>query len=120
MRKTYLWLLQLATGVLIAVLLGIHMVLMHLDAVLAFFGLDATDPTAWGPMIERASQVIWAVLYIALLVVVLYHAFYGLRNIILEVTKSAKTTRIIDRVLVVCGIIIFAWSAYVPVALLSS
>ena len=89
MRNTYLWLLQLTTGVLIAVLLGIHMVLMHLDAILVFFSINATDPTAWGPMIERASQMIWVVIYIALLAVVLYHAGYGLRNIILEVTKSA-------------------------------
>ena len=120
MRKTYLWLLQLATGILIAVLLGIHMTLMHLDAVLVFFGAEATDPTAWGPMIERASQGIWAFIYVALLAVGIYHALYGLRNIILEVTKSARTTRIIDRAIIASGIIIFAWSAYVPVALLSS
>ena len=51
MGKTYSWLLQLISGVLIAVLLGIHMVLQHLDAILAFFGAEMVDTTAWAPMI---------------------------------------------------------------------
>ena len=39
MRNTYLQILQLITGVCIAVLLGIHMVITHLDAILGFFGI---------------------------------------------------------------------------------
>jgi len=108
------------TGVLIAILLGIHMVILHLDGILGFFGVDATEPTSWGSMIGRASQGIWAGLYIALLAVVLYHALYGLRGIILEVTTSAKTERIITWSFIIIGIIAFLWGAYVPVALLSS
>ena len=120
MRSTRLHLLQMLAGVLIAVLLGIHMVILHLDAVLGFFGIDATEPTSWGAMIERASQGMWVGIYIALLAVVIYHAFYGLRGIILELNPSAKTGRIITWVLIIFGIIAFAWGTYVPVALLSS
>jgi len=108
------------TGVVIAVLLGIHVVVLHLDAILGFFGVDATDPTSWGSMIGRASQGIWAGLYIALLAVVLYHALHGLRGIILEVTPSVKTERIITWSFIIVGIIAFIWGAYVPLALLSS
>lgn len=117
MRKTYQWILHLITGALIAVFLGIHMVLMHLDAILGFFGIEAAEPTSWGAMIGRASQGIWVGLYIALLAVVLYHALNGLRGIILESTSSAKTERIVTRVIIAFGIIAFAWGAYVPVAL---
>ena len=120
MRNTYLRLLQLVTGALIAVLLGIHIVIMHLNDILGFLGVDATEPTSWGAMIERASQGIWAGLYIALLAVVLYHALHGLRGIILEVTPSVKTGRIITWVLIVVGIITFIWGSYVPIALFSS
>ena len=119
MRNTYLRLLQLVTGVLVAVLLGIHLVIMHLDAILGFFGVDVTDPTSWQAMIGRASQGIWAGLYIALLAFVLYHALYGLRGVILEVTTSAKTERIITWSFIIIGIIAFIWGSYVPVALLS-
>jgi len=120
MRTTRLRLVHMLAGVVIAVLLGIHMVIIHLDAVLRFFGAGTTDPTSWQAMISRASQGIWASLYIALLAFVLYHAFYGLRGIILEVTTSAKTVRVVTWVLITVGIITFIWGSYVPIALLSS
>lgn len=119
MRHTYLWLMQLVTGVLIAVLLGIHMVMQHLDKVLVFFGVNLDDPTSWHSMIERSREVTWASIYIALLAVVLYHALNGLRNIILELTPSARTERIVTWTIIAFGIVIFVWASYVPIALLS-
>jgi len=120
MRNTYLWILQLATGVLIAIFLGIHMVIQHLDAVLEFFGVDIAEATSWASMIDRASQGIWVGLYIALLAVGLYHGANGLRNIILELTPSAKTGRIVTWAIIALGIIFFIGGTYVPVALLTS
>ena len=120
MRTTRLHILHMFSGAVIAVLLGIHMVILHLDAVLGFFGIDATEPTSWGAMMERASQGIWVGIYIALLAFVLYHAFYGLRGIILELSPSVRTGRIITRVFIIVGIITLIWGAYVPIALLSS
>ncbi len=114
MGKTYLWILQLITGVLIAIFLGIHVVLLHLNDI-----LGTTEPTSWVTMIGRSSQGIFVALYIALLAVGLYHGINGLRNLLLEVTKSAKTVRIVNWVFAVLGICIFVWGAYVPVALLS-
>jgi succinate dehydrogenase hydrophobic anchor subunit len=119
MRNTYLWFVQLVTGVLIAVLLGIHMVLMHLDVILGFFGVNVNDPTSWQSMIERSREVIWAGIYIALLAVVLYHALNGLRNIILELTPSVQIERIVTWVIIAFGILAFIGASYVPIALLS-
>ena len=116
MRNTYLRFAHLITGILIAVLLGIHMVVMHLDAILGFFGIEA-EPTSWSSMIERAGQGIWVGLYIALLAFVLYHSLNGLRNIILELSPSPKTERIVTRVIIAFGIIAFIGGTYVPVAL---
>ena len=115
MGKTYLWILQLVTGVLIAVFLGIHVVLLHLNDI-----LGTTEPTSWASMIDRSSQGLFVALYIALLAVGLYHGINGLRNLLLEVTKSAKTTRLFNWVLAVVGIIIFGWGTWVPFYLLSS
>jgi succinate dehydrogenase hydrophobic anchor subunit len=118
MRNTYLWFIQMVTGVLIAVLAGIHVVTQHLDKVLGFFGIDINEPTSWYSMIERSREVIWAGIYIALLAVVLYHSLNGLRNIILELTLSARTEHIVTWTIVIFGIVVFIWSVYVPVALL--
>ena len=120
MHNTRLWFLQLVTGALIAILLGIHMVMMHLDTILGFFGINAVEMTSWESMIDRAGQGIWASLYIALLAFVLYHALNGLRNIILELAPSVRTERIITRAIMVFGIVAFIWGAYVPIALLAS
>jgi succinate dehydrogenase membrane anchor subunit len=117
-RYTYLWLMQLITGILIAVLLGIHMVMQHLDKILPFFGVNLNDPTSWNSMIERSRQGIWAGVYIALLAVVLSHALNGLRNVILELTPSPRTERVVTGAILAFGIIIFLWAGYVPIALL--
>ena len=120
MRNTYLQFVQLVSGVLIAVLLGIHIVLMHLDKILGFFGIGVADVTAWESMIARSRQGLWVGIYVALLIFGLYHALNGLRNVILESTSSAKIERIVTRVIIAFGIIAFAWGAYVPVALWTS
>ena len=119
MRNTYLQFTQFITGILIAILLGIHMVMQHLEDILRFFGVNLNDPASWQSMIGRSREVIWASIYIALLAVVLYHALNGLRNIILELTPSARTERVVTRTIIAFGIIIFAWASYVPIVLLS-
>ena len=48
MRIARLHILHMFSGAVIAVLLGIHMVILHLDAVLGFFGVDSANPTSWG------------------------------------------------------------------------
>ena len=120
MRKTYLWIIHLATGVLIAAFLGIHMVTMHLNDILVFFGIGEVEPTSWGSMMGRSGQGVWVGFYIALLAFALYHGLNGLRGIILETTSSVKVGRIITRLIIAFGIIAFIWCAYVPVALWTS
>jgi succinate dehydrogenase hydrophobic anchor subunit len=95
------------------------MFMQHLEDILRFFGANMGDPASWQSMIERSHQIIWASIYIALLAVVLYHALNGLRNVILELTPSARTERVVTRTIIAFGIIIFVWASYVPIALLS-
>jgi len=119
MRNTYLQFVQFVSGALIAVLLGIHVVLMHLDIILGFFGSEVADVTAWESMIERSRQGLWVGIYIALLIFGLYHALNGLRNIILELTPSARISRIVTGVIIIIGIAAFILGTYVPVLLFS-
>ena len=118
--RVRLQLLHMFSGIVIAVLLGIHMVFLHLDAILGFFGVDAAEPTSWTSMTERSSQSIWAVLYIVLLAFLLYHALYGLRGVMLEVMASPRAERVITRSFLVFGVIAFIGGTYVPIALIGS
>jgi succinate dehydrogenase hydrophobic anchor subunit len=106
------------TGVLIAALLGVHMIVMHLDAVLGFFGITIDEITSWESMMERAGQRFWVILYIALLIFALYHAFNGLRGIILELVLPQRTQRIIDWAIIVLGVIFCGLGIYAPIVLL--
>lgn len=119
MRNTYLQFIQMVTGALIAILLGVHVIMQHLDAILGFLGFDVAGATSWDSMMERASQGIWAALYIALLVFGLYHALNGLRNIILELTPSARTARVVTWIIIIFGVVFLVLGIYAPIALLS-
>ena len=126
MRNTYLQFTQFITGILIAILLGIHVVNMHLDAVLSFlgvktfFGIDiAHDPTVFKLMVARAQTVTFAAIYIALLIFALYHAFNGLRNVLLELTRSPRAEKVVTGVIIFVGVVFLVLGIYTPLALLS-
>lgn len=120
MSKTRFHVVHMLSGIVIAVLLGAHMVVLHLDGVLGFFGFSGPKPTSWEAVISRSTQVTWAGIYIALLAFVLYHALYGLRGVIVETASSQKTERAITWAFIIVGIVIFIWGSYVPIAMLSS
>ena len=120
MKKNGAQIIHLATGVLIAVFLGIHMVGMHLDAILGFFGIGEAEPTAFSSMMGRSVQGVWMGFYIALLAFALYHGLNGLRGVILESTSSVRIQHIVTRVIIAFGIIAFIGGTYVPVALWTS
>jgi len=52
------------------------------------------------------------------LAVVLSHALNGLRNVILELTPSPRTERVVTGAILTFGVIIFLWASYVPIVLL--
>ena len=118
MGTTRLHLLHMLAGVVIAGLLGSHIVVLHLNDILRFFGGGTPDPTSWAAMIARSREALWAGIYIAMLAFILYHALYGLRGIILEVTTSATTSRTVTWAFIVIGVATFIWGSYVPLAML--
>jgi succinate dehydrogenase hydrophobic anchor subunit len=119
MRRARWHIVHLASAVVIAVLLGIHMVIQHLDDILSFFGIGTGEPTSWLAMIGRSGRGVWVGLYITLLAFALYHALYGLRGIILEVTASSRAERAINVVFIIVGIVVFTWGSCVPFILFS-
>ncbi len=115
MLRTRLHLLFLLSGIGTAIFLGIHMAVQHLNNILA---TGDPDPTSWLSMIGRATENGWVAVYIFLLAFGLYHGLYGLRGIILELTTSEKTERVINWIFIAGGIATFGWASYVPIILL--
>mgnify|MGYP000032404282 CR=1 FL=1 len=115
MRESFYWLLQLITGALILVLLAIHMTVIHLDAVLAYFGIHTGDVLSYAAVTERGRSPAWLVLYLALLLVALYHGLYGLRSVLIEVFYTRRSGRLVTTAVIIIGLIAFAYGTLVTV-----
>ncbi len=114
MRDQSLWTWHLAAGAVILVLLGLHMVNMHLEAIFHVLNPAGGHPTDWANVVARARHAAFMVIYILLLGSALYHGFYGLRNILFELNPGAGLRTAITGVLVVGGIGLFVlgtWAA---------
>lgn len=122
MRDSKLWTWHLAAGVVILVFLGLHMAVMHLDAIIHLAGFNPAGghPVDWANVAARAKSAFLAVTYVVLLGAALFHGLYGLRNILLELNPGRGVAAAISAVLLVGGIGLFVlgtWAAFASLAL---
>jgi succinate dehydrogenase / fumarate reductase membrane anchor subunit len=119
-RDQRLWTWHLAAGAVILVLLGLHMTVMHLSAVvpLAVSTPRGGAPIDWANVAERARSGFFLVSYVFLLGAALFHGFYGLRNIVFELNPGRATKTAVNGALVTAGLVLFvvgtwaAWTTY--------
>jgi len=111
-RESRLWLLFWLCGPLLFFLLGIHLFFMHMEGILDFLGIKNGDVLEYTAVIQRAVDVNWVLLYLALLLLSLYHGLYGLRSVLLELSPRE---RVINRILLAVGLLLFIGGAYVVI-----
>ena len=111
MRETRLWSLHVLVIPIIAVLLGMHFALMHYAPV--FYGISVDKAREYSTMLARGKSVAQFVVYILLLIAGLYHGLYGLRGILRELPLTPTMIRVVDVVILLLGLAIFALGIYV-------
>lgn len=116
MRETSYWIWFVIAGVLIFVLGGLHMMTVHMSAILGIFNPAGSDAVAWENVAARSKSLFFTVTYILLLAAVLYHGFFGLRTILFELGPSRGGQRFITTFLWCAGIVLFIIGAYAAVA----
>jgi succinate dehydrogenase hydrophobic anchor subunit len=116
MKESSKWTLHIAAGVVILILLGLHMLTMHMQTLLNWMGLGTEHVTSAAAVFERAREVFYMFTYIILLGAALYHGLYGLRNIILELIPGKGAERTIGGLLTVIGLAFFALGTYAAIA----
>lgn len=116
MRDRTLWTWHIAAGLVILVLLGLHMVIMHLGTTLAALGVSSGEPLDWESVAARARSVFFTITYVLLLGAALYHGLYGLRNILLELNPGSRLRTAIDGGLTVLGVALFGFGTWVALA----
>ena len=116
MRDQKLWTWHILAGGVILVLLGLHMAIMHLDALLGWFNAPGTHPIDWANVVARGKAVFFPVTYVLLLGAALFHGLYGLRNLLFELNPSTGLKRAIGAVLLLVGLGLFAFGTWAAVA----
>lgn len=116
MRDAKLWTWHILAGVVILVFLGLHMAVMHLDALIGIFNPAGGHPVDWANVVARGKSAGFMVSYIVLLGAALFHGLYGLRNILFELNPSAGLKTVIGVVLLLVGLGFFAFGAWAAVA----
>jgi len=80
------WLLQAVTGLLMVILITVHFFVTH----------SAHDLLSYESVVERLSGFGYRLFYALLLLVVSFHAFNGLRAIILDTESGMKRKRLVN------------------------
>ena len=115
MREQRWWTWHLGAGLVILVLLGLHMIIMHLDAIVGVFNPAGGQPIAWANVVERSQSAFFMVTYVLLLGAALFHGLYGFRNIVFELNPADGLKKVINAVLTLGGLGLFgfgAWAAW--------
>ncbi len=92
---TWLWLLKIAGGLLIVIVLGIHFVINHL---VAPGGL-----LSYQDVINYYKVPVVPIMEIVFLVLVVSHSLIGLRSILLDLNPSDRLLKAIDGGLILVG-----------------
>jgi succinate dehydrogenase hydrophobic anchor subunit len=118
MRESKLWFWHILSAVVILVLLGIHMGIMHLGAILSAIGLGTGEhATSAAAVFQRSRQLLFTITYILLLGTALFHGLYGLRSLLFELSFSRKVEKAIGGLCAVAGIVLFVYGSYVAILL---
>ena len=116
MNKSGAWILFIITGVVIFVLLGLHMIVIHLDGIFGIFNPAGGSALDWDNVIYRSKSGFCTVTYIILLATALYHGFYGLRTIVFEMGPRKQVERVWTAFFWAVGIILFIVGTYAAIA----
>jgi succinate dehydrogenase hydrophobic anchor subunit len=115
-RQTRYWTWHMLAGVIILVLLGLHMITMHLDHVIPLLSPGVEGATSWQSVVYRGKMFVMTAIYVLLLAAALYHGFYGLRTILFELTTNKTAQRAITVVLLLGGAALFVFGTFAAIS----
>lgn len=115
MSETKYWTWFMAAGVVILVLLGLHMMIMHLGAFTHLFSPAGGSAVSVPNSQSRDANLFFTITYVLLLGTALFHGLYGLRTILFELTLKRSTEKALSVLFLVLGLGLFClgtWAAF--------
>ncbi|MFH1760428.1 MAG: hypothetical protein ABIA63_04930 [bacterium] len=117
MRETGLWTFHIFAGTVILLLLGLHMIIMHLDSVLGWFLVSDSSTLDWENVIARSRMILFVIVYTLLLGTALFHGLYGFRSILFELNPAPVLKKLINIVFILVGLGLFAVGTAATIAI---
>lgn len=115
MRESTLWFWHIIAGGVILIFLGLHMKIMHLDAILAMLGLGYENTIGAEAVFLRSKQTFFMITYIVLLGAALFHGLYGCRTILFELTLPKGLEKLINYLFLLGGLALFVYGTYAAI-----
>jgi len=116
MRETKYWTWHMAAGAVILLLLGLHMLIMHLGGTTHLFAPNGGEAVSKANSLFRDGRLFFTVTYILLLGAALYHGLYGLRTILFELTLKPAAEKVTTMVLLIVGAGLFGLGTWAAIA----
>lgn len=107
MKETKYWTWFILAGLIIFVFGGLHMIIIHLNSIVSIFNPFGSNSVAWENVAYRSRSIGFTFIYIILLGAALYHGFYGLRTILLELGLKRSAEHKLTVSLWVIGAVLF-------------
>lgn len=115
MKKINFWIIHLIAGFFIFFLLLWHTLYMHYPSLIKQMGYGTTSPLIFSEVIQRTKSSSFKIAYVLFLIFVLYHAFYGLKNIIVETEFGKKFENLIKILISIIAIILFIYGLFTTI-----
>ena len=115
MKETRHWTWHMAAGVVLLLLLGLHMVIMHLGSLVHWFSPHAGEAISIENSLSRDASLFFTITYVLLLAVALYHGLYGLRTILFELTLKPPIEKTVTALLLIVGVTLFVLGTWATV-----
>ncbi len=116
MRETKFWTWHMAAGVVILILLGLHMLVMHLGGITHWFAPHGGEAISKGNSLFRDGAWFFTITYLILLGTALYHGLYGLRTVVFELTLKPAAEKAVSFGLLIVGVGMFGFGAWAAIA----
>ena len=97
------WIFQMPTGLAMILLVTLHFYVTH---------MTSHEALKYAEVVSRVAQPEFKAMYAALLLVVSFHAFNGLKAILLDTTAGMKGRKTINTLTILAFLLAFVYGLY--------
>src|SRR5512139_3647919 len=112
-ENTWVWLIKIATGPLLVLVIGLHFAVNH------YMGSLSSGLMTYDDIIAYYQNPIIPIIEIVFLATVVTHSLIGLRGIILDLNPSRSVLKVVTWLMVILGVVSVGYGIWLVFAIAS-